>query len=166
MVTKSNNPTNSEVKVNFTSIFNPNSIHNLRIIATSRSLANSKHYKLKKMLVKQSYLLVYWLKFLSSKSTSIVFLPSKGSAHTTKAKAPMAHKTFSQEQFYFSTYRYTTKRLKFSSVSDNNFAFSLDNALLLLLNVRKQNFFFGTNMLFISKVYFYRTCNFSSFLYL
>jgi hypothetical protein len=157
---------NSEVKLNFISIFNPHSIHNLRIIATSRSLANSKYYKLKKILVKQSYLLIYWLKFLSNKSSSLIFLPSKGGAHTTKAKAHMAHKTFSQEQFYFNVYRYTTKRLKLGLLDTSDITFDLSKALLLLLNTRKQNFFFGTNMLFISKIYFFKTCNLPNFLHL
>ena len=53
------NKTTLELKLGFESIFNPKSVHNLRILTSTRSLSNVGHYKLKKVLVKQSYLLIF-----------------------------------------------------------------------------------------------------------
>ena len=152
MLKKSGDNLNSEIKISFSSVFNPECAHNLRIMSTSRSLSNSKHFKLRKVLVKQSYLLVYWLKFLSNQTSNLVFLPKKNSLHTTKTKSPMAQKTFSQEQYTFKLYRYTTKRVKLKDISSSNKATCLRETLLLLLAARRQSFFFGTSMLFISRM--------------
>jgi hypothetical protein len=70
-------------------------------------------------------------------------LPCRKSKHTA-AKAPMAHKTFSQEQFivkyYFLTFRTTTK-----PIDSINFT-SVNNALLISNIFYNASFFSGTNL--------------------
>lgn len=153
-----------ELKLSFESIFNPKSVHNLRILTSTRSLSNVGHHKLKKVLVKQSYLLIFWLKFLSTNSSSLIFLPGRGQLHSTKTKSPMAQKTFSQEQYKFVAYRYTSKRITLNNNSSRvRSSFLLSEALFFVLGLRSQGSFFGTNMLFISKIYFFKLvkpCNY------
>jgi hypothetical protein len=151
------NKSKAELKLNFESLFTPGSIHNLRILTSMRTLSNSKHFKLKKIIVKQSYLLLFWFKFLSKHSASLLFLPTKGQLHLTKTKSPMAQKTFSQEQYKFVTYKYTTKRvsLKSSPLAPKT-EISLSEALFSIMSVRGQSLFFGTSMLFVSKVRLYK----------
>ena len=64
--------------------------------------------KYKKLFVKQSYLLMTWVWYIQQKHTSsikpsFVFKPTKLNK-LTLIKSPMAHKTFSQEQFQFKFY--------------------------------------------------------------
>lgn len=147
---------NFELKLNFKSVFNPKAICNLRMLTSSKLLSNSKHYKLKKVLVKQSYLLIFWFKFLAASSSGLVLLPSKGRLHSTKTKAPMAQKTFSQEQYKFLVHRYTSKRIAFkNNLLSNTSVLSLSESLFLLKSIKSQGFFFGTNMLFVSKITFF-----------
>ena len=64
----------------------------------------------KKLLIKQSYLLLAWAYYLSRsnnkffKKPSLSIKPVKQSKFTS-LKAPMAHKTFSQEQYWIRFYR-------------------------------------------------------------
>lgn len=94
------------VKTNyvFTSLFSPGTFKNLSLYYSGNSGTNSK---MKKILLKQSYLLIAWFKYASygkNKSASIFILPVR-TEKTTKIKAPMAHKTFSQEQYLFKLYK-------------------------------------------------------------
>jgi len=114
----------------------------------------------KRILLKKSYLILSWFYYLSltsaskhplfTKKTPKVFklavLPSKQNVYTLQ-KAPMAHKSSSQEQFLFKLYNF-----KFSVT------LSLTSALLpssssqaaYVLKLTKQIFpFFETNLLFL-----------------
>jgi hypothetical protein len=97
-------PKTSHIKYVFTytSLITPYKITNIRLINNSRPFISDKQ----KLFVKQSYLLMTWLWYIQSKFTtrskrpSFAFKPTK-THKTTLIKAPMAHKTFSQEQFQF-----------------------------------------------------------------
>jgi ribosomal protein S10 len=76
-------------------------------------------------------------------------LPCRKTRHTM-VKAPMAHKTFSQEQFmikyYFLNFRTTTKNQEATNVD------SIDKSALLSNIFYNLSSFAGTNMLVIYKV--------------
>lgn len=103
------------IKLSFSSIFNPSCLLNLRILSTAGVISSERQFKLKKILVKQSYLLLLWLKSISDSRPGVVFLPLKGTLSFTKGKSPMAQKTFSQEQFKFQVYRYAFSKSKLKS---------------------------------------------------
>jgi ribosomal protein S10 len=116
----------------FVTLYIPASVKNIRLIfrteLNNSSFLNNKDKA--KVLVKQSYVILAWLHYLgtrfSSKSVSLENQPTRDytntnlseksimpglfvyptkSYKTTLTKAPMAHKTFSQEQFMFKTYK-------------------------------------------------------------
>ena len=107
-----------------------------------------------KVLVKQSYLMSAWFYYYANKTLDtkkikgFATLPCRQTKHTA-AKAPMAHKTFSQEQFiikyYFLTFSTHTSYIESSSFS------SLNKSMLISSIFFNANFFSGTNMLVLYK---------------
>lgn len=91
--------------LSFTSLISPGNMTNIRLVFLSTT-----SWKNKKLLLKQSYLLLTWAYYLTRsnsklfKRPSISIRPTKQSKFTS-LKAPMAHKTFSQEQFWIRFYR-------------------------------------------------------------
>jgi len=94
--------------------------------------------KKKKILLKQSYMLLTWAYYLTAsknktfKKPSISIKPIKQSKFTS-LKAPMAHKTFSQEQYWLRFYKlqinFTVARSDISTLGSVNSSFYV---LLLL----------------------------------
>lgn len=88
--------------------------------------------KKKKLLLKQSYLLLTWAYYLTAaknkvfKKPSISIKPIKQSKFTS-LKAPMAHKTFSQEQYWLRFYKlqinFTIIRSELSTLASVNASF-------------------------------------------
>lgn len=138
------------IKLSFSSIFNPSCLLNLRILSTAGIISSERQFKLKKILVKQSYLLLLWLKSISDSRPGVVFLPLKGTLPFTKGKSPMAQKTFSQEQFKFQVYRYAFSKSKLKTNWDPR-ALNPENLLIVILNSRSTNFYWGTNFFFLKR---------------
>ena len=152
-----------KLSYSFISLFNPSSIKNLTLYQrnvlknnVSSSLRGSfRNYKI---LVKQSYLMSAWFYYYSFgtlKSTKIkgfVTLPCRKSKHTA-IKAPMAHKTFSQEQFIIKYYHLSFTVDARSASSDNCMASaSINNSALKAGTFLNFPCFNSTNMLFLYKV--------------
>lgn len=114
----------------------------------------------KRALLKKSYLLLSWFHYLSLNSSSkhplftnkapkvfkLAVLPSKQNVYTLQ-KAPMAHKSSSQEQFLFKLYNF-----KFSVTLALTPALtpSSSSQAAYVLKLTKQIFpFFETNLLFL-----------------
>lgn len=117
----------------FATIYLPGTIKDIRLYFRKELGPGSfldNHYN-KKVLVKQSYILLIWLHYLSSKynvntknvddelgnttEEEVINIPKffiypKKNYKTTIQKAPMAHKTFSQEQYMI---RYYTLSISF-----------------------------------------------------
>lgn len=143
----------------FYSLFSPSSAKNLGLYlnnsVTSNLSANEEaNYRNRKVLIKQSYLLLAWLNIASkrhskgSKNCGFVFLPNKVSKFTM-TKAPMAHKTFSQEQFGIE-YRRLLVRLPMGTSEP----LTLTSTLLSVSVLHSNHLTIGTNLLFTSKVVF------------
>lgn len=152
LIPTSNNALNkSFLKLTFLSIFNPACLVNLRLLCSSNSISNAAQFKFKKILVKQSYLLLFWAKSASlDAQPKITFLPRKKLFKYTKTKSPMAQKTYSQEQFTFQIYKYTFSKLTLSAVS-NMSALNFSTVLYFFTKVRSRGSFHGTNFLFVHR---------------
>lgn len=107
-----------------------------------------------RILIKQSYLIIMWLGFLtknthkfSSKPT--LFIKPYRQSRFTILKAPMAHKTFSQEQYLTRVYSLiSTTKLPIKTPCVPDFNESMYTVLLL-----KSSFFFiETNLIFLNKL--------------
>lgn len=143
----------------FYSLFSPASVNNLSLYLNNSVTSNTSNnveanYRNKKVLIKQSYLLLVWLRSsvrkqgLGTKSAGFAFLP-KTRSKFTMTKAPMAHKTFSQEQFSIQ-YRRLAIRLYLHEPS----ASTTIGTMLSVSNFHNNKLSIGTNLLFLSKVSF------------
>jgi len=138
--------------LSFTSLISPTSISKTRLLFTGLSNQNQK-----KLLLKQSYLLLTWFSYLvrgtrdtksfGQKNTKPVlsFRPTKKTVFTL-TKAPMAHKTFSQEQFIFKFYKIN---IHFRILSE--FQATINQSIYLLLLLRKSLPITETNLLFLTR---------------
>ena len=140
----------------FTSLISPSTITNLSLLESTTN-GNEKH---KKLLVKQSYILLIWILYLKGKYSNFddnqqvpsFFVHKKSRYKTTKLKTPMAHKTFSQEQFIFKHY---TIVVSFKvMVSEQHVLESINDALFVILSIRDSIPFFNTNLLFLKRINF------------
>lgn len=151
---KKNNKLNKNLKFKFlfVSLIPPFIVNNVRLNFNSL-------IKEKKILIKQSYILLTWFYYLSfinqnvknKNKLNFFVLPIKREKFTL-TKAPMAHKNWSKEQYKFQYYKFN---ISFNVLlkEDNNLN-SLNLALLFIL-LTKQNFpIFETNVFFIKNINF------------
>ena len=120
----------------------------------------------KKLYIKQFYLLLTWLNYLTFwkiyyKITNITsklkfafptfaILPIKSKFYSFQ-KAPMAHKTWSFEQYQFLFYQ--LKIQLFFSNFFLNYKLTINESLLLLLLIKKYFPLFESNLLFLKQYY-------------
>lgn len=107
-----------------------------------------------KISVKKSYLMLTWLYYLTFtvnkkekvKVIKFAFLPSTRKTYTL-TKAPMAHKTFSKEQFAFKFYKF---KVSIRATFEDPFQLtSVDQATTSLLIAKNSFPVFETNMMFL-----------------
>jgi len=149
-------PTNNFLKYNlkFTSLIAPGAINNLRLMQLGSTSPKTPHNKL---VVKQSYLLLTWLTYIkgsgsmnSKSKTPSFFVQPRKQSKFTHIKAPMAHKTFSQEQFIM---RHYVIVISFKSLlSENSSVESINDSLFIALSLRNSIPFFNTNLLFLKRI--------------
>ena len=143
------------------SLFPPKHTSNLSLLNF-----NNSNFSKNKILVKQSYILATWLKYfvknlgrstsekeLAISSKPAIFVLPLRRKKFTLIKAPMAHKTFSQEQFQFSFYKLTL-----SFTFPNQIFFfekpNINQTLFILLHLRSTSFYFGTSLFFLKNIKF------------
>lgn len=137
------------VKFSFTfiALFPPFIVNNLKL--STRFTLNKK-----KILIKQSYMLLTWFYYLSFTTGS---LEKKGQIRITTlpsilrkftgTRAPMAHKTNSKEQFQLKYYKF---KVKFNTdIIDDNFINSVDAGVLCVFITKKLFPVFETNLIFL-----------------
>lgn len=148
----------------------PSSFKDITLFFRQSLIYNSSLIKKpnKKILVKQSYIFLMWINYFlklnsnkntinndTSSSSSIkkkipsFFIHPCRNYKTTITKAPMAHKTFSQEQFMIRYYKLSLSfKIKISSLlKPNNI-----NKIVFFSNMLQNNIpFVGTNMLFLHR---------------
>ena len=144
----------------YISLFNPSSIKNITLYQRNINVNNvaksfRSSFRNYKILVKQSYLMSAWFYYYSNntlrtkKVKGFVTLPCRQSKHTA-LKAPMAHKTYSQEQFVIKYYFlvFTMHSVEPSAANSN----SINSALLAANQFHKLPNFNATNLFVIYKV--------------
>ncbi len=155
---------NLNMSFTFISIISPFLINNLR-------LDLNLEYSKKKILIKQSYILLTWFYYISflqqkvnNKNRLNFFIFPLKNKKFTLTKAPIAHKNWSKEQYKYSYYRFN---IKFNSVlKEENYVNNINVALLFFILSKKEFPFFETNLLFLKKVkinLFYNDFNFFNF---
>jgi hypothetical protein len=136
-------------RINYSLIFN-----SLITIDTIKflSLASTnyrKGFKQHKLFIKQSYMLLTWVIYNSSKSTNAFILPRK-TKKMTIVKSPMAHKTFSQEQLKWEYYKLVIPYV----ITENKEVSGVNQAMHFILQTRGGSISrdsIGTNLLFLKK---------------
>ena len=139
----------------FTSFITPNTITNLSLATT-----NSHKHNHNKILIKQSYILLIWLlytkgaysKFNESQHVPSFFIHKITQTKTTKLKTPMAHKTYSQEQFTLKLYTFSITFK--SSIHYLSKCDSVNKSIYSILRFRETFPFFTTNLLFLKNFKF------------
>lgn len=150
--------------IKFGSIFSPDSLRGVNLFLRSSPDYNSflVGKPNKKILVKQSYVFLIWVNYLrSQKSTTNTrggstgnpsfFIYPKKNYKTTIVKAPMAHKTYSQEQFMVRLYSFSVTFDSDHIEQVGKTLNSVNKSLYFASMIKKTTPFVGTNMLFISK---------------
>lgn len=145
-------------KLSFRSIIPPKS--NLNIQTLTMNLQDPSLIDPKRLIVKNSYLILTWLFFLIKTNQNLKkdikyhkyapkfsVKPFKNSKFTI-IKAPMAHKTFSQEQYLYSYYSLSTE---FSFFLKNSFL-DLNKLLHFFLILKQSKFSIETNLFFVQKI--------------
>lgn len=153
-IKKFNTKNKLKYSLKFASIITPNTIKNLSLINQSTNSTKNK------ILIKQSYILLIWLmytqgtysKFNDNQKVPSFYIHKKHQTKTTKLKTPMAHKTFSQEQFIFKFY---TLSITFQTqLPQKMLLSSINNSIYVLLYLRNNLPFFTTNLLFAKNIKF------------
>ena len=136
-------------KLGFRSIIAPSST-----VSTQSATLRQANPVFKRVLVKNFYVMLTWLRVIADLDTSrgrgfvrLFIKPSRTSKFTI-TKAPMAHKTFSQEQFLFKSYSITLSFSVYPSVTSPNFFGSL--YLNSVFYATKTDF--GTNLFFLQRI--------------
>jgi hypothetical protein len=138
----------------FSSIITPGALTSIRLLnrADSNPLKN-------KFLIKQSYMILTWVLYLRNSTLTSnerynkrlrrpgFFIYPKKQFKFTNLKAPMAHKTFSQEQYMFKFY-YLSISFK---VASSPHLLSVNKSLYFLLSQRRFYAFYGTNLFFLKR---------------
>jgi hypothetical protein len=148
--------------LNFKTIIPPTQVAvnslNLQTSFERNSTISSK--KSGKLLIKQSYLLLTWFKFLLmykglSKTLNLsninFFIKPQRRFRFTITKSPMAQKTFSQEQYAYLFYSLVlTVTIIFPNDKVSNL--NIKSALYLLNLVKNFTFFTETNLFFLQRL--------------
>ena len=152
---------NASISYHFLSLFNPASAAYLTLYQRNYQTFNTtgpikSTFRSYKVLVKQSYLMAAWFSYYSRyvdgksklKPRGFAKLPKMQTKHTA-IKAPMAHKTFSQEQFIIRYYRLVI--VSGFLTADKDLA-CLGTHLVVSNIFRHLPMWSGTNMLILNKV--------------
>ena len=141
--------------LNFISLLSPSTVKNIRLILTTEKFSK----KNKKILIKQSYMLLTWLFYLDNQSLSkktekmpSFFIKPVRKSTFTLIKSPMAHKTFSQEQYQIKFF--SIKISFYNNLNHTLSDFELNKSVLFALSLRQSMPFFETNFFFLKKFSF------------
>ena len=145
----------------FTTIYTPGTIKNISILeAPLKTFEKGRSSSAHKILVKQSYMMLTWMTYVHNNSFDLRKISSRPSLFVqpikrrrfTIIKAPMAHKTFSQEQYLFQSYRLTVT-FKSAQKLDNMKPPTINQSIALMLLSRQiAQGAHETNLLTLSRV--------------
>lgn len=176
----------------FATLYTPSTIKDISLLYRRNLEYNSLFVNKpnKKILIKQSYIFMIWLSYIVNKKNkkgkdlaadnqdgvikdedklkkpSFFVYPFRN-YKTTVVKAPMAHRSYSQEQFMIRFYMLSiTFYTKFSIEKNELNNFSVNKSFYFANILKKNTPYTGTNMLFLQKYCIFfnsRDSNFFSF---
>lgn len=131
----------------FVSLFSP------YIIDNSKTFFNTTNVTKKKIVLKESYMILSWFYYLrnitpqaAGKDLRFFVLPVKYQVYTL-TRAPIAHKTWSREQFKF---HYYFIRISFNkSILVDESLVNFNQILFFILLIKNKLPIFETNLLFL-----------------
>ena len=144
VITFSKNIKTKYIKTKYTLMFNS------LLSVGSTMVLSLRNWNKNKIFVKQSYMILSWIYYISNSKKNYIILPSK-IKKLTLLKSPMAHKTYSQEQLKFKYY----KILKIFKINTKVVKIPNNIKILnLILNVRGRGNLKGlsTNLIFLKKI--------------
>lgn len=154
-----NNKNINNKNINFTfsfiSLISPFILNNIRFSFNTNNIQ-------KKILLKQSYILLTWFYYLTfieqtvnNKNKLKFFICPVKIQKFTLTKAPMAHKNWSKEQYKFQYFNFIINFNVF--LKDDNNVNSLNKCLLFIFLTKKTFPQFETNLFFLKniKIYLY-----------
>jgi hypothetical protein len=169
----------------FYTMYIPSTVKKVRLYArgyrTNSGLTSKKKtgYSFDKILIKQSYIMLTWLSYISKRNFNpkLRDVPNKPGVVTpsffiypcrkykfTMIKSPMAHKTFSQEQFFYKTYKLS---VSFSSSVNietlESTKLGVNSSLYLVIFFFRGAPCISTNMIFIQRCSLRFLCSDPSF---
>jgi len=148
-------PTSNKIfySFSFVSLIAPCTVPNFRFVFETLTFGG------KKLLLKQSYLLLTWFYYLTfikqdpkkKKKLRFFVLPIKRKNYTLN-RAPIAHKNWSKEQYYF---QFFLLRISFSALlCEENVLKTSNQALLFVLLSQKNSPTLETNLFFLKNFRF------------
>lgn len=158
----------------FSTLYLPSSLKSIRLYSLSSlsSVTSGDIDSKKKILVKQSYIILVWFNYFSyrsNKSTLSVnssvpsfFVYPKRITKMTTLKSPMAHKTFSQEQSSFEVYNVSIS-FKTGLTNLSKSTSSINDSLYFLHHFFNKAPLVSTNMLILKKYTITSNFNVSKF---
>lgn len=159
---------NLKYSIRFASIIAPSSVPSFSLLNHLYTPINYSKNINNKLHIKQSYLLMTWMSYVkdnyselhdlnfknSNKKPSIFVFP-KTTKKFTNTKAPMAHKTFSQEQFKFSFYfmsaSFNVNNMNYISDIPN----SVNKSLYVILYLKTNNNISSSNLFLLKRFTFF-----------
>ena len=141
---------NTKYSLRFASIIAPGKVSNFSLTARSNPSASSK------LQVKQSYMLMTWMSYVQANTFDTKRIATRPSffvqpvvrSRMTLLKAPMAHKTFSQEQYSFKSYILV---ITFDGRGSSAFPSSVNRSIFVASSVRQFDTSMETNLLVLSR---------------
>ena len=113
-----------------------------------------------KILVKQSYMMLTWMAYINNntfdlrkiKTRPSFFILPKSRTRFTLIKAPMAHKTFSQEQYLFHSYSMTVRFQSSEAITSKTIP-NINQSLAAVLDARRLSYAANeTNLISLTRV--------------
>ena len=171
ILNKSNKP-NFFYSFHFSSIFYPGSLKNINLFLRSSInksddtlISKNGTFRNNKILLKQSYLLITWIHYLcktnedsNTKQTNNLtkkpsfFIHPYSQSKTTLIKSPLAHKTFSQEQFLTRYYRISVSFKPNTTLNNNDLIGSINGSIYSANFISSNVPLISTNLLFLKRM--------------
>ena len=161
----------------FSSIFYPGSLKNINLFLRSAmhntNLSSCKNgtFRNNKIILKQSYLLITWIHYLCKSKEDLnysitaqhikkpsFFVHPYSQSKITLIKSPLAHKTFSQEQFLTRYYGISVSFQPNTTLSTHDIIDSVNGSIYSSSFIRDNVPLLSTNLLFLKRMsYFYNS---------
>ena len=147
-----------KLQLRFSSILPPSSVPKLSLLNKMiKSQGFGNQSSVNKIHVKQSYVLMTWMSYTQSSSSGLklptIFSYPSRTKTFTQIKSPMAHKTFSQQQFKFKFFFMSASFSILGGYYDSSYQLSsVNSTLYFLLNFKSENNVSGSNLFLLKRL--------------